>query len=42
MRRGELLGLRSRDLDFDSTRLSVRQALVSVAYEMHIFDVKTG
>ena len=42
MRRGELLGLRWRDLDLDSMRLSVRQTLVSVAYEMHISDVKTG
>lgn len=42
MRRGELLGLRWKDIDLDSNRLSVRQALVSVAYEMHISDVKTG
>ena len=42
MRRGELLGLRWKDLDLDANRLSVRQALVSVAYEMHISDVKTG
>ena len=42
MRRGELLGLRWCDLDLDAGRLSVRQALVSVAYEMQISDVKTG
>lgn len=42
MRRGELLGLRWMDLDLDAMRLSVRQALVSVAYEVHISDVKTG
>jgi len=42
MRRGELLGLRWRDLDLDAGRLSVRQALVSVAYEVQISDVKTG
>jgi len=42
MRRGEVLGLRWKDLDLDANRLSVRQALVSVAYEMHISDVKTG
>jgi integrase len=42
MRRGELLGLRWKDIDLDANRLSVRQALVSVAYEMHISDVKTG
>jgi len=42
MRRGELLGLRWMDLDLDAMRLSVRQALVSAAYEVHISDVKTG
>lgn len=42
MRRGEVLGLRWRDLDLDSGRVSVRQALVSVAYEVSISDVKTG
>jgi integrase len=42
MRRGEVLGLRWKDLDLDANRLSVRQALVSVAYELHISDVKTG
>ncbi|HWJ64692.1 MAG TPA: site-specific integrase [Acidimicrobiales bacterium] len=42
MRRGEVLGLRWRDLDLGSGRLSVRQALVSVAYEVSISDVKTG
>jgi integrase len=34
MRRGEILGLRWRDIDFDSARVSIRQALVSVAYEV--------
>jgi len=42
MRRGEVLGLRWRDLDLDASRVSVRQALVSVAYEVSISDVKTG
>jgi integrase len=42
MRRGEVLGVRWRDLDVDAGRVSVRQALVSVAYEMSISDVKTG
>jgi integrase len=42
MRRGELLGLRWCDLDLDAGRLSVRQALVSVAYDVEISDVKTG
>lgn len=42
MRRGELLGLRWRDLDLGAGRVSVRQALVSVAYKVSISDVKTG
>jgi integrase len=42
MRRGEVLGLRWRDLDLDAGRVSVRQALVSVAYDVTISDVKTG
>jgi len=33
MRRGEVLGLRWGDLDLDAGRLSVSQALVSVAYD---------
>jgi integrase len=32
MRRGEILGLRWADIDFETARLSVRQALVAVAY----------
>ncbi|HMR97341.1 MAG TPA: site-specific integrase, partial [Microthrixaceae bacterium] len=42
MRRGEVLGVRWRDIDLDANRVSVRQALVSVAYETSISDVKTG
>jgi len=42
MRRGEILGLRWGDIDLDAGRLSVRQALISVAYEVHISDVKTS
>jgi integrase len=42
MRRGEVLGVRWRDLDLDAGRVSVRQALVSVAYEVSVSDVKTG
>ena len=41
MRRGEVLGLRWQDLDLDAGRLSVRQALVEVAYVVHMSDVKT-
>lgn len=42
MRRGEVLGVRWRDIDLDAGRVAVRQALVSVAYEVSISDVKTG
>ncbi len=41
MRRGEVLGLRWRDLDLGAGRLSVRQALIEIAYEVHMSDVKT-
>lgn len=34
MRRGEVLGLRWSDIDLDRSRLSVRQALVAVGYEV--------
>ena len=34
MRRGEILGLRWRDVDLDAARPSVRQAVVAVAYEV--------
>ena len=42
MRRGEVLGLRWRDVDLAASRLSVHQALVSVKYEVQLSDVKTG
>jgi integrase len=42
MRRGEVLGLRWCDVDLDAGRVSVRQALVSVAYEVVVSDVKTA
>jgi integrase len=41
MRRGELLGLRWSDIDVPAKRLSVQQALVSVAYKVELADVKT-
>jgi integrase len=41
MRRGEVLGLRWKDVDLDRARLSVNQAAVSVAYEVEVGDVKT-
>lgn len=42
MRRGEVLGVAWRDLDLDASRLSVRQAVVTVEYEVSVTDVKTG
>lgn len=41
-RRREVLGLRWGDVDLEVGRLSVRQALVSVAYQVELSDVKTG
>ena len=34
MRRGEVLGIRWEDIDLDDKRLSVRQAVLNVAYEV--------
>jgi integrase len=42
MRRGEVLGLRWNDVDLDASRLSVRQTLVSVAYETKFSTPKTA
>lgn len=42
MRCGEVLGLAWRDLDLDHNRLSVRQAVITVEYQVTIADVKTG
>ncbi len=42
MRRGEILGLRWADVDLGVKRLSVRQALIAVSYEMRFSDVKTA
>jgi integrase len=41
MRRGEVLGLRWKDVDFDSARISVRHTIVSVAYEVQSSTPKT-
>ena len=41
MRRGELLGLRWADVDFDNARLAVRQTLISVAYKPQLSTPKT-
>jgi len=42
MRRGEVLGLQWRDVAIDSGRLSVRHAVLNVAYELVTSDVKTA
>lgn len=42
MRRGEVLGLRWSDVDLERHSISVRRALVIVAYEPQLSDVKTG
>jgi len=41
MRRGEVLGLRWRDVDMEHARLSVRHTIVSVAYEVRSSTPKT-
>ncbi len=41
MRRGEVLGLRWKDVDLDAGRLSVRQAVVAVAYDVLISTPKS-
>jgi integrase len=41
MRRGEVLGLRWSDIDFDHNRVSVCRSLVSVNYQISISDPKT-
>ena len=40
MRRGEVLGLRWDDVDLDQRRLAVRQAVILLAYNLVISDVK--
>lgn len=42
MRRGEVLGLRWVDIDFDRRRLSVNRSLVSVNYEIKVEAPKTA
>jgi len=41
MRRGETLGIRWEDIDLQHKRLSVRQAVLNVAYKVVVADVKT-
>jgi integrase len=40
-RRGEVLGLRWCDVDLDQARLSVRQTLLTINYELHLSEPKT-
>jgi integrase len=42
MRRGEVLGMRWRDVDLDAARLSVSQSLVSVRYRLTFSEPKTA
>jgi integrase len=41
-RRGEILGLRWRDVDLDAARISIRQTLVSVDYRAQFSEPKTA
>jgi integrase len=42
LRRGELLGLRWRDVALDASRLAVTQSLIAVAYKMSYSEPKTA
>lgn len=42
MRRGEVLGLRWKDLNFEASRLSIRQTLLSVNNEVRLSTPKTA
>ena len=42
MRRGEVLGVRWQDIDFDRTRLSIRQTIISIDYQVEIGEPKTA
>ena len=42
MRRGEILGLRWCDVDFEQRRAAVRQTIISVAYEVQLSSPKTA
>jgi integrase len=41
MRRGEVLGVRWRDIDFDRRRLAVRQTILSIQYQITFGSPKT-
>lgn len=42
MRRGEVLGLRWRDIDLDNATVAIRQTLISVRYEITLSEPKTA
>ena len=42
MRRGEVLGLRWQDMDFDRRRLAIRQTIISIDYRVEISEPKTA
>jgi integrase len=42
MRRGEVLGLRWQDIDFDRRRLAIRQTIISIDYRVEISEPKTA
>ena len=42
MRRGEVLGLRWKDVDFDRQRLAIRQTIISIDYRVEVSDPKTA
>lgn len=42
MRRGEVIGLRWRDIDFDTARVAIRQTLITVDYAMTFSTPKTA
>lgn len=42
MRRGELMGLRWHDVDFERSTITVRRALVVIGWELQFSDVKTN
>ena len=42
MRRGEVLGLRWQDIDFDRRRLAIRQTIISIDYRVEVGEPKTA
>ncbi|MQB00399.1 MAG: tyrosine-type recombinase/integrase [Actinobacteria bacterium] len=42
MRRGEVLGLRWQDIDFDRRRLAIRHTIISIDYRVEISEPKTA